>query len=153
MDQAEIRLRIDRSFDIDTDPAKALQYLEVVANRECRSKIELLQDLICLRYLPFALEGSLSMQDRSKVFRSVYELESAIQQILALWGISDPRVRNGSLIALNSPDGPNVAEQQEAQATNAKVNPTSSPDVEEVEEVEDDTAVDGLRSTVGRMMI
>lgn len=154
MAQTEVRLRIDRSFAIDTDPAKALQYLSVVANQESRAKIDLIQELICRHYLPFALEGSLSTVDRSKVLRSVYALESEIQQILALWNMSDPRFRV---------EAQDVSERLDVQsvATHAMVNPMFSPDVEseagaevvETEEVDDETAMDGMRSTVSRMII
>ena len=148
-----VRLRFDRVFRPDTDEAKVVQYIDTIAP-ECVAKADLVQKLICMMYLPFALselrssQESLSLADRLVSIRSIYELESVIQQILELSGISDPRFGPGDVGEVGEPHLAMKTTPDSATSEPKTIGVDPSAEDNDTELLQEE-----MRSTASRMML
>lgn len=149
MSQDGIRLRFDRVFKLGTDAAKVAQYLETLSQNGTDQKADHIENLICLRYLPFAIGDFQSSKGQALALRSIYAFESVIQQLLVLSGLSDPRVRSEN--NLNGTETPNNLNGTEASSESANVSlMEEEPDSIDTDE---EFPVDDMQSVMRRMVI
>ena len=146
MSQDEIRFRFSRNVAVDSALGQMAKYISSFASQRGRTQSDLLFELVCARYLPFGFQDLTSVSSRIEAIRSIYFLESSIQEILTFYGMDDPRPKSAQAAHAASLNPEAYLGEHEA------LHSLESDD--EPEDAEDSSdSSQGIQSTVNRMMI